>query len=137
MQPLTDLQQLIAHLRPVLRAETLVFCTLRPSRLHLLADLDPFATVQETEGLSVVTRQHRALELDVEASVPFRCITLEVLSSLEAVGLTAAVATALADIDVAANVIAGAHHDHLLVPAEDAERAMAALEALSLGGHGG
>ena len=114
-----------------------MFCTLRPSQLHLLAHLDPFATVQEAEGLSVVTRQQRAIKLKLKASVPFRCITLEVLSSLAAVGLTAAVATTLADIGVAANVIAGAHHDHLLVPAEDAERAMAALEALSLGGLGG
>ena len=137
MEPLTDLQQLIAHLRPVLRAGTWVFCTLRPSQLHLLARLEPFATVQEAEGLSVVTPQQRAIELGVATSVPFRCITLEVLSSLEAVGLTAAVATALAEIDVAANVIAGAHHDHLLVPVDDAERAMAALEALSVGGAGG
>ena len=44
-------------------------------------------------------------------------LTLAVHSSLEAVGLTAAVSVALAAADIPCNVIAGAFHDHLLVPA--------------------
>jgi hypothetical protein len=59
-----------------------------------------------------------------------RCITLNVYSSLERVGLTAAVAQALADESIACNMVAAYHHDHAFVPASDADRAMAVLTAL-------
>lgn len=57
----------------------------------------------------------------------FRAITLAVHSSLNAVGFIAAVARALADAGIPANVFAGYHHDHLLVPAAQANDAMSAL----------
>jgi hypothetical protein len=57
-------------------------------------------------------------------------------SSLEAVGLTAAVATALAARGIAANVIAGARHDHVFVPAARADDALAALRDLAAGASG-
>ena len=44
-------------------------------------------------------------------------------SALEAVGLTAAVATALAAAGIPANVLAGYSHDHLLVPEDRADDA--------------
>jgi hypothetical protein len=52
-------------------------------------------------------------------------------SALDAVGLTAAVSRALADAGVSCNVIAGAHHDHLLVPFERGEEALAVLRGLA------
>jgi hypothetical protein len=58
-------------------------------------------------------------------------ITLGIESSLEAVGLTARVGTALAERGIGANMIAACHHDHVFVPWERREEAMAALEALS------
>ena len=54
----------------------------------------------------------------VEATFRCRRIELRVHSALEAVGLTAAVSGALADAGLTANVVAGAHHDHLLVAAD-------------------
>jgi hypothetical protein len=53
------------------------------------------------------------------------------------VGLTAAVATALARENISCNVVAAYHHDHLFVAQTDAERALGALLALSAeaGGH--
>jgi hypothetical protein len=57
-------------------------------------------------------------------------LTLNVDSALDAVGLTAAVSGVLAAEGIPCNVLAGYHHDHLLVPIESAERAMAALNAL-------
>ena len=56
-------------------------------------------------------------------------ITLDVNSALDGVGLTAAVAQALAARGIAANVVAGFHHDHVFVPAAQGEAALAALEA--------
>jgi hypothetical protein len=57
-------------------------------------------------------------------------LTLTVWSSLEAVGLTAAFSRALADADIPCNVLAGYHHDHLLVPVDRADEAIAALRTL-------
>ena len=58
-------------------------------------------------------------------------ITLGVQSSLAAVGLTARVATILAERGIAANVIAGYHHDHVFVPWDRRDEALQALRALS------
>jgi hypothetical protein len=54
-------------------------------------------------------------------------ITLMVHSDLEAVGLTAAFAHALGQAGISCNVVAGAYHDHIFVPFEQALPAMDAL----------
>jgi hypothetical protein len=46
------------------------------------------------------------------------------------VGLTAAFAHALGQAGISCNVVAGAYHDHIFVPYEQAERAMEALIGL-------
>jgi len=63
-------------------------------------------------------------------------LTLAVASDLHDVGLTAAVAGALADAGIACNVLAAVHHDHLFVPLERADAALAALAALQRGAGG-
>ena len=65
------------------------------------------------------------------AQGPFARITLNIHSALQAVGLTAAVAGALAAAGISANVVAGFHHDHIFLPAGDADRAMATLRRLT------
>jgi hypothetical protein len=60
-------------------------------------------------------------------------ITLRIHSSLSSVGLTAAVATSLADRGIPANVIAASFHDHLFVPWARRDQALGALHALSRG----
>lgn len=61
----------------------------------------------------------------------FKGITLTIHSSLDAVGLTAAVSTKLAEKDISANVIAAYYHDHIFVQSEKAELAMEALGEFS------
>lgn len=89
------------------------------------------ALVHEAEGSSVACTieyaRARGWSVDFEAA----WLTLAVHSSLEAVGLTAAVAAALAEQGIPANVVAGFHHDHLLVPADRADDAVACLAALA------
>jgi uncharacterized protein len=124
----TELPALLAAMAPVLRVEEYVFCTLPPGA-ELPAGVVPFAAVREDEGLSLVVE--RAHAGDLRCSAPFRAITLTVHSSLEAVGLTAAVARALADLGIPANVVAGFHHDHVFVPADHADEALRALLLLT------
>lgn len=69
------------------------------------------------------------LILEFEGS--FRQITLTVHSSLEAVGLTAAVSTKLAAKGISANVIAAYYHDHIFVQTAKAELALSVLQEFS------
>ena len=88
------------------------------------------ASFREAEGLSLVLPQ--AAEDDLKrVSAPMKRIILEVHSSLEAVGLTAAVASALAEVGISANVVAAYYHDHIFVPKASADRALAVLQTLT------
>lgn len=84
------------------------------------------ASYIEPEGLSLIVPIHQA----PAGSTAMCCITLQVHSALDGVGLTAAVSTALATEGIPANVVAGYHHDHIYVPEEVSSRAMIALQRL-------
>ncbi len=124
----TDLSALLAGMTPTLRPGEYVFRTLPPGAA-LPAGIVPFATVREDEGLTVVTE--RGPTGEPADGDTFRAITLGVHSSLNAIGFIAAVARALADARIPANVIAGYHHDHVLVCAARAQQAMAILRDLT------
>lgn len=87
-----------------------------------------FASVREAEGRTFVVAAEFASAAGLTSVFDGVWLTLRVWSALDAVGLTAAVSTALAKEGVACNVFAGAYHDHLLVPVDAAERAIAVLE---------
>jgi hypothetical protein len=86
------------------------------------------ATVREDEGQTVVLPRSRADELGLAYDFVAAWITLRVQSTLEQVGLTALFSRALADAGISCNVLAGVHHDHLLVPADRADDAIAVLQ---------
>lgn len=123
----TDLAALVSSLSPVLRPGRYVFVTTD----SLPPGVQPAAMVEEDEGRSFVVSmedaERHALPFDFVAA----WITLTVSSSLSAVGLTSAVSAALSAAGIGCNVIAGHHHDHLLVPAEQANETMIALDELS------
>jgi uncharacterized protein len=126
-----DLKRLLAPLEPVQRAGRFVFAVVDDQAS--LKDLAPEATVREDEGLAVVLRHEQADRLGIAYDYVAAWITLRVHSALDAVGLTAAISTALADAGLSCNVIAGYHHDHLLVPADGAPEAITVLSDLSRG----
>ncbi len=99
-----------------------------------LSDLTPRAEVviTEAEGVTLVLRVEHAHDAGLPVDFEAAWLTLDVHSSLEAVGLTAAVSVALADCGIACNVIAGYFHDHLLVPVHRLDEATAALTQLRL-----
>ena len=87
------------------------------------------ATIDEGELTTVVLPVEAAERAGHEVIVRLAWITLTVQSSLEAVGLTAAVSARLTDEGISCNVLAGYHHDHLLVPVDRVDDAIAALTA--------
>ena len=123
----TDLNALLKDLRPSLAPSTYVFCTIEGARYGDLAHTQPLACITEREGLTLVMTQAHADQAELAYDGTFRCITLECHSSLEAVGLTAAVADVLSRHTISANVLAGYHHDHILVPADRADQALELL----------
>jgi hypothetical protein len=127
----TDLRVLLASLRPYLQPGRFVFCRLPGSRYGDHASLEPLAAFQEAEGLTLVLPLERADEAGCQHDTVFRCLTLGVRSSLQAVGLTAAVASCLTERGISANVIAACEHDHLFVPEPLANEALAHLDDLS------
>jgi len=125
-----NLTKLIASMTPILSETEYVFGTLDTFDYNQLALLNPISTFQEKEGLTIIVTKEKADELKVEYSGVFKCITLSVHSSLDAVGLTAAVATKLTQSNISANVVAAYYHDHVFVSSKDAEQALADLNAL-------
>jgi hypothetical protein len=135
MSGLTNLEQMIAQMKPELMAGEWAFCSVS-GPLSQYLELQPLASLQEKEGLTLIVPQSQAssqLLADVEVLGPYRQITLNVHSSLEAVGLTAAFATALTQQGISANVVAGFYHDHIFVASDKADAALQALQALSSG----
>jgi hypothetical protein len=127
--PEHDLGRLIEGLAPRLDQDLWVFVTLP----KLPQDIDPLMTFREEEGVTCILRPDDARRLGLPDVPAFRRITLGVQSSLEAVGLTAAVAGALTAVGISANVVAAFHHDHVFVPAARAAEAMARLDLLREG----
>jgi uncharacterized protein len=121
-----DLTVLLRTMEPVLTEVPYGFAVWAGGALPF----QPFATVAEEEGLTVVGPLVGMLDAGM-ASDPWARISLTVHSDLAAVGLTAAFAAALAGVGISANVIAGFHHDHLFVPWERRAAALAALQDLS------
>jgi hypothetical protein len=127
-EPVSDLDGMLAGLEPTLREGSYRFVPHGPDEDFIDLLHRTFAMVREDEGMTLVIRARRD-----DPGPLFAAITLQVHSDLEAVGLTSAVSRALAEIDVACNVIAGFHHDHVFVPWDAREAALEALRRLSTG----
>lgn len=123
-----NLQALLAGMRPVQRDGEYVY-VLWPHGRPLAPGIE--AAVREAEGLTVVLPRSAADAEGLSYDFVAAWITLEIHSALEAVGLTAEVGRALTEVGVSCNVLAGFHHDHLLVPVAEASRALEALAGLS------
>ncbi len=123
----TDLAAMLATLEATARPDDYVFAVVAHD--HPVVALAA-ATIEESEGLTVVLRRADADLHGVDYDFVASWLTLTVHSSLDAVGLTAAFSRALGDAGISCNVLAGFHHDHLLVPVESRDCALEALHAL-------
>ena len=130
MSGIKELDQLLKSMKPHLQDNEFVFCSVK-GQLHDYIDLNPVGTFIEPEGLTLILERGLAEQKQLSFDGSFRMITLTVHSSLEAVGLTAAVSTKLAAKDISANVVAAYYHDHIFVPTAKAELALQALSEFS------
>ncbi len=128
MPPISDLNELLRSMQPVLQSGVYAFCVVPEGRDT--ERFSPLATFREAEGVTVIVEEAVALASGLVPLFRAAWITLTVNSDLAAVGLTAAVARALADAGISCNVVAAAHHDHLFVPAERGGDAIEVLRRL-------
>ena len=131
MAGVTDLEQLLATLEPQVRDGEYVYAAAPDSSSDSSALLGAEAVIHEAEGSAMVLRREVADEAGLTYDVVLSWITLTVHSSLEAVGLTAAFSAALGDAGISCNVLAGLHHDHVLVPVGRRDDAVTVLRELS------
>jgi hypothetical protein len=124
-----DINVLLRSLAPALDDRPYVFAT--GTDVDAAEVANPLGVFREGEGTTIICSPDEAARLGLRHSGLFRRITLTVHSSLDAVGLTARVSGALAAVGIPCNVVAGYFHDHLFVPADRAEDAMAALRQLA------
>ena len=130
----SDLLTLIAQMSPSLDDQIWAFVSVYEVSSEYVLE-HALATFREIEGTTLIVPWERAEEFDV-CSEPMARITLNIHSSLQAVGLTAAVSQALASEAISANVVAGFYHDHIFVPQMAGERAVACLTLLSAAAEG-
>jgi hypothetical protein len=116
-------------MRPHLNAGDYVFCTL--DHADAARGLEVLGSFREAEGLTVIVEREAAQQAGLAFDYVAAWITLDVHSALQAVGLTAAFASALGKAGISCNVIAAYYHDHIFVSREDDDRAMDVLWALS------
>lgn len=125
-----DLATLLRGLRPELHPAPYVFCSYAEQMPGPLARA-AFALVREDEGTTAIAPAEVADQYGHQGAPRWARITLTVHSSLEAVGMIAAVSARLAAAGISANPIAGYYHDHLFVQWELRERALAEIEGLA------
>lgn len=120
-------REMVASMTPSLKPGAYVFCAAGDRDW---AALQPLAMFREAEGVSLILERDAAEAAGFPVDAAMALITLEVYSALDGVGLTAAVATALAEAGIACNMVAALHHDHVFVPADRADEAVTVLQAL-------
>ena len=125
----TELTKLIQSMRPRLNTGDYVF-VLKPSSIQVPSDII-ICLFQEKEGTTLILEKQNADNLSLNYDSIMAWITLDIHSSLEAVGLTAAVSNALTKKSISCNVVAAYHHDHIFVDKNDAEKAFKTLNDLS------
>jgi phosphinothricin acetyltransferase len=119
-EPISDLAQLLRQASPRLSDERYAITTGANADTPL--SNNGFALIREEEGVT---------SIHAEPDGAWALITMTVTSDLSAVGFTAAFARVLTDRNIPANVVAAWHHDHILIPWDRRDDALAALSTLT------
>ena len=114
-------------MEPVLDERDFVFCSFPTLDWDQMRELNPIGIFHEKEGVTFILDTKNAVDKKIDYLSVYRLITLNVHSSLDAVGLTAAFSAKLAEKNISANVVAAYYHYHIFVPEEKAEQALEAI----------
>ena len=114
-------------MEPVLDERDFVFCSFPTLDWDQMRELNPIGIFHEKEGVTFILDTKNAVDKKIDYLSVYRLITLNVHSSLDAVGLTAAFSAKLAEKNISANVVAAYYHDPIFVPEEKAEQALEAI----------
>lgn len=128
----TNLNELIRSLSPVLVDGLYVFATIvddRPPKR-----LKPKMIFEEAEGTTLIVQKADAERCGLGYEFPCRMITLNIHSSLEAVGFMARIASELAKHGMGVNPVSGFYHDHLFVSDGQEQHALRVLETMAAAG---
>lgn len=130
MTGITDLQRFLRSMQPELHVAEFVFCALAHDA-PVPSSVTPVMTFREDEGLTLIVERGMAEATGLVGTFACRRITLNVHTSLEAVGFLAAITTRLAASGIGVNPVSAFYHDHLFVPADRAEAALAILRDMA------
>jgi hypothetical protein len=86
---------------------------------------------REIEETTLILEQADADTLGLAYDGLWSMITLQVHSSLEAVGFIAAISAKLAEAGISTNVVSAYYHDHLFVPHIKEDEVLAILQRIS------
>lgn len=125
----TNLSHLLASMSPELHAATFAFITIKPDAP--VPDINAVMQFNELEGVTLIAPETAAKTAGLAYEFPCRMITLNIHSSLEAVGFLAVITTHLAKLNIGVNPVSGFFHDHLFIPEDRAADVMVSLAELS------
>lgn len=125
----TDLSKLLSSLEIVVSDEVFVFATIATGTMP--AGLAPQMAFAEAEGSSLILTKTQAAAHNMAYEYESKMITLNIHSSLEAVGFMAHISALLADAGISVNPVAGFYHDHLFVPVAKVDEACQILRMIS------
>ncbi len=125
----TNLQRLLANMQPELLEGEFVFCSVSPKAFDQLR-IHPIGWFREAEGITLIVERSIADDEGLDYEFISRRVTLNIHSSLEAVGFLAAITSKLAAAGISVNTISAYYHDHLFVPTDRASVVMMLLDEL-------
>lgn len=128
----THLDTLVKTMQPILHEDVFVFHSSDIS-MRDAAALDPVLMFREAEGTALILKQETADKHGLPYVSPSQMITLNVYSSLEAVGFLAAITKSLAQENISVNAVSAHFHDHLFVPESRSNDAMGILKRMIVG----
>jgi uncharacterized protein len=127
----TNLKNLLGSMKPLVKDGVFVFVTM-PANDPLPSGIDPIMSFRETEGRTLIITEQEAASLGLSATFHCRMVTLQIHSSLEAVGFLAAITTKLASAGMGVNPVSAFYHDHLFLAVHHVDEAMRLLEELAV-----
>ena len=125
-----NLGKLLKNMAPTMDDQEYAFITTQ-NPIDEMIKLNPLCSFVEDEGLTLIIKKSIAIVQGLEFDGVFKKITLRVHSSLDAVGLTAVVASKLKANNISANVVAAYYHDHIFVQSSLSEKAFNCLKELT------